>query len=290
MPTVRPPAPDAVRPLATARRPETPTEPATEPWPEVDWMTVGTRLRLDPPAGWYAAMKPAIEIGAAVLLLPVALVAIAAAWVLVRATSAGPGFYVQTRVGRGGRPFGIVKVRTMFSDASVAKNIEWAQKNDRRITPVGKILRVLHIDELPQLFNVLKGEMSLVGPRPERPEVIASKGLHKQVPGYDHRTAVHPGVTGLAQVQLPADTDTLSVRHKVCYDLYYLMNRSLWLDLRLCAATALKAFLSPPALRRFLLLPTREQVVAQVLQLVQPAAETCVGAATPPPKSAPATA
>jgi len=290
MPTVRPHAPDAVLSLATVRQPETPSEPPTEPWPGVDWLSVHVRLELNPPAGWYAAMKPAMEIGAAVLMLPVALLAIVAAWVLVRATSAGPGFYVQTRVGRGGRPFRIVKIRTMYSDASVAKNIEWAKKNDRRITPVGKILRTLHIDELPQLFNVLKWEMSLVGPRPERPEVIASKGLMKQVPGYEFRTAVHPGVTGLAQVQLPADTDTLSVRHKVYYDLYYLMNRSLWLDLRLCAATALKAFLSPPTLRRVLLLPTRERVVAQVLQLVQPVAETGTSTATPSPKPAPATA
>jgi len=213
-------------------------------------------------------VKPGLEIGAALLMLPLALLAVSLAWLLVRATSSGPGFYKQTRLGRNGRKYKIIKIRTMYHSSAVAKNIEWAKKNDWRITPVGKVLRSLHIDELPQLFNVLKGEMSLVGPRPERPEVIESKGLRSQVPGYDLRTAVRPGVTGLAQVQLPADTDALSVRHKIDYDLYYLMNRSLWLDLRLCAATALKAFLGPTALRRMLFLPTREQalVSAQVYE------------------------
>ena len=254
----------------------------------MDWLPAHARLHLDPPAGWYAAMKPALEIGGAVLLLPFALLAVAVAWLLVRATSRGPGFYTQTRLGRNGVRYSIVKIRTMYDTSAVAKNIEWARKNDRRITPVGKVLRLLHIDELPQLFNVLKGEMSLVGPRPERPEVIESKGLRNQVPGYDLRTAVRPGVTGLAQVQLPADTDATSVRHKVYYDLYYLMNRSLWLDLRLCAATALKAFLGPTSLRRLLLLPTREQVVAEVLALVNPVAAS--GTETPPPKPATTTA
>jgi lipopolysaccharide/colanic/teichoic acid biosynthesis glycosyltransferase len=280
MPTVRPPAFEpAVRPT-----PVPPTPPATERWDEVDWLPGDARLRLDPPTGWYGAMKPALEIGAAVLLLPLTLMVIGLAWALVRATSRGPGFYVQTRLGRNGRRYRIVKLRTMYDTAAVARNIEWAKRNDRRITPVGKVLRLLHIDELPQLFNVLRGEMSLVGPRPERPEVIESKGLRQQVPGYDLRTAVRPGVTGLAQVQLPADTNALSVRHKVYYDLYYLMNRSLWLDLRLCAATALKAFLGPNTLRKVLFLPTREKVVAQVLAMVHGTPDP--GTDTPPPKPA----
>lgn len=279
MTTFRPPA------VEPAARPEPPAPlPATERWDEVDWLPADARLRLDATAGWYGAMKPALEIGAAVLLLPLALLAIGVAWALVRLTSRGPGFYVQTRLGRYGHPYRIVKIRTMYDTAAVAKNIEWAKKRDARITPVGKVLRLLHIDELPQLFNVLRGEMSLVGPRPERPEVIESKGLRQQVPGYDLRHAVRPGVTGLAQVQLPADTDALSVRHKVYYDLYYLMNRSLWLDLRLCAATALKAFLGPNALRKVLFLPSREKVVAQVLAMVH--GNTDPGSDTPPPKPA----
>ena len=146
---------------------------------------------------------------------------------------------------------------------------------------------MLHIDELPQLFNVLKGEMSLIGPRPERPEVIASKGLRDHVPGYDLRTAIMPGVTGLAQVQQPADSDGVSVRHKVYYDLYYLVNRSLWLDMRLIAATALKAFLGPVWLRRLLFLPTREAVVAQVLAMAHPTGGTDLSAT---PRPAPTTA
>ena len=270
--------------------PHPPDPPATERWNEVDWLPAHVRLLVDPRTGWYAGMKPALEIGAAALMLPLALLAVAVAWVFVRVTSQGPGFYFQTRLGRNGREYRIVKIRTMYHSPAVAGNSEWAKKNDGRITPIGKVLRLLHIDELPQLWNVLTGEMSLVGPRPERPEVIASKGLRNQVPGYDLRTAVRPGVTGLAQVQLPADSDGLSVRHKVYYDLYYLMNRSFGLDLRLCAATALKAFLGPTALRRLLFLPSREQVVAQVLELVNPFPTTGASTDTPPPKPAPTTA
>lgn len=279
MPALRPPT---YEPAVRQTPAPPPRLPETERWDEVDWLPGDARLHLDPAAGWYGAMKPSLEIGAAVLMLPLALLAIGVAWVLVRITSRGAGFYMQTRLGRCGRAYRIVKIRTMYDTAAVARNIEWAGKNDRRITPVGKVLRLLHIDELPQLFNVLRGEMSLVGPRPERPEVIDSKGLRQQVPGYDLRHAVLPGVTGLAQVQLPADTDARSVRHKVYYDLYYLMNRSLWLDIRLCAATALKAVLSPNALRKVLFLPSREQVVAQVLAMVYPPPNP--GTGTPPPK------
>jgi hypothetical protein len=113
--------------------------------------------------------------------------------------------------------------------------------------------------------------------------VIDSKGLRQQVPGYDLRTAVLPGVTGLAQVQLPADSDVTSVRHKVYYDLYYLMNRSLWLDLRLCAATVLKAVLGPAVLRRVLALPTRQQVTAQVLAMVHQSPDAATDTPVPQP-------
>ena len=105
------------------------------------------------------------------------------------------------------------------------------------MTWVGRVLRRTHIDELPKLFNVLIGQMSLVGPRPERPEVIQAKGLNQLVPGYRLRLRVKPGVTGLAQCQLPADSDVTSVRYKVVYDLYYVEHGSPWFDLRILALT-----------------------------------------------------
>src|SRR5262249_52271591 len=114
---------------------------------------------------------------------------------------------------------------------------QWSTPGDRRITPLGQFLRRTHLDELPQLWNVLRGDMSLVGPRPERPEFIPQ--LEKAVPHYRARLQVRPGVTGLAQVQLPPDTDLTSVRRKLAYDLYYIRHRSFWIDVRIIACTAL---------------------------------------------------
>jgi lipopolysaccharide/colanic/teichoic acid biosynthesis glycosyltransferase len=111
---------------------------------------------------------------------------------------------------------------------------------DPRITPLGKVLRDLHLDELPQLFNVLRGDMSLVGPRPERPEIV--KKLRHSVPGYDRRHAVRPGITGFAQINLPPDTCVRSVKNKLVYDLYYIRNRSLRMEAFIVFATALKLF------------------------------------------------
>jgi lipopolysaccharide/colanic/teichoic acid biosynthesis glycosyltransferase len=113
----------------------------------------------------------------------------------------------------------------------------WTIPGDPRVTPVGWLLRRTHIDELPQLLNVLKGEMSLIGPRPERPEFVNE--LTRAIDGYDDRHSVLPGITGLAQVQLAPDTDVKSVRRKLLYDLYYVQHMSLWLDMRIMLATAL---------------------------------------------------
>lgn len=243
---------------------------ATPTWPEVDCVRGDAPLFVTPARGWYTSVKPAAEILAAAILLLPALPLILFAWLLIKLTSPGPGFYSQTRAGRDGRAFEIVKIRSMHHSKRVSGDMNWAKANDVRITPVGKFLRLTHLDELPQLFNVLRGEMSLVGPRPERPEVISEKGLAASVPGYDLRSEISPGVTGLAQVQLPADSDVLSVRHKVYYDLYYLTNQSLWLDIRIAAATLLKSFLSPHQLQKVCLLPTRERVCTQFLALRYP--------------------
>jgi lipopolysaccharide/colanic/teichoic acid biosynthesis glycosyltransferase len=248
---------------------DAPAEPTpTPPWPTVDDIPPTTAVYLPAPADWYASLKPTFDTIVAavgvVLLFPF----IVLAWAAIKISSPGPGLYVQTRAGRGNRPFSIFKIRSMKHDLATAKNLNWATQGDARITWVGKLLRKLHLDELPQLFNVLRGEMSLVGPRPERPEVISLKGLPDEVPGYAFRALVRPGVTGLAQIQLPADTDITSVRHKVYYDLYYITHQSVWLDARICVGTVLKCFLRAETLRKILFLPTRERVCEHFLSLL----------------------
>ncbi len=186
------------------------------------------------------------------LLAATAPVVLAAA--AVRLTSAGPAIYRQTRLGRGGRAFTLYKLRSMAHDCEAATGAVWATRNDPRVTRVGAVLRRTHVDELPQLWNVLRGEMSLVGPRPERPELAA--GLVAAVPGYADRLALNPGLTGLAQVQLPPDSDLESVRAKVRYDLHYRDCFGFWLDVRLLLATAGKvAGLPYPRLRAVFRLP-----------------------------------
>lgn len=248
-----------------------------EPWPEIDCLTADTVIDLPANLGWYAAAKTAFDYAAALAMLPFALVLIGLAAIAVKLTSPGPVFYTQTRVGLNGRKYKIIKIRTMRANVEAVSGIQWSQKGDSRVTRVGRILRKTHIDELPQLFNVLLGHMSLVGPRPERPEVIQAKGLNQLVPGYRHRLRVKPGVTGLAQCQLPADTDVTSVRYKVVYDLYYVEHMSLLLDLRLLAATLFRAGgAGPRMLRRLFLLPSRRLV-----------AEVFYSRIVPPPDTAP---
>jgi lipopolysaccharide/colanic/teichoic acid biosynthesis glycosyltransferase len=251
----------------------TPDQPPAdrEPWPEIDRLPVETVLDLPADLGWYAAAKTAFDYTVALCALPFALLAIALAALAVKVTSPGPVFYLQTRVGLNGRKFKIIKIRTMHANVEAKSGIQWSQKGDERIFRVGKILRATHIDELPQLFNVLMGHMSIVGPRPERPEVIAAKGLNALVPGYRLRLNVKPGVTGFAQVQLPADSDITSVRYKIAYDLYYVANMGLWFDLRLMAATALKAAgAGPRALRRLFRLPGRKRVAESLYDRIVP--------------------
>jgi lipopolysaccharide/colanic/teichoic acid biosynthesis glycosyltransferase len=161
--------------------------------------------------------------------------------ILTRLTSRGPGIYRQIRVGRDGRQFTLYKIRTMRHDAEERTGgAVWTMPDDERVTAFGRILRKLHLDEFPQLLNVLRGEMSLVGPRPERPEFV--EVLQKAVPDYVKRLCVAPGVTGLAQVNLPPDSDLQSVHLKVALDLDYIQQASLSLDLRLLVCTFLRLF------------------------------------------------
>jgi lipopolysaccharide/colanic/teichoic acid biosynthesis glycosyltransferase len=157
---------------------------------------------------------------------------------IIRCTSKGPGIFKQLRVGLHGQTFMIYKLRTMRNDAERETGPVWTQHGDNRVTPLGRIMRKLHLDEFPQLFNVLKGEMTLVGPRPERPEFVQRLAL--RIPGYMKRLDVPPGITGLAQLNLPPDSDLNSVRRKQALDLEYAAHANLWLDLRLLVATFLR--------------------------------------------------
>ena len=147
----------------------------------------------------------------------------------------GPIIYRQVRVGDRGRRFTIYKFRTMVEGAERPGEAVWAQAADPRTTPIGAFLRRTHLDELPQLFNVLKGEMSIVGPRPERPELIAM--LEESVPFWSRRLLIKPGLTGWAQVHCGYTADCVGAHEKLAYDFWYLRHRSLAVDLAICVRT-----------------------------------------------------
>ncbi len=191
-----------------------------------------------PQASGYFSWKSGIDKLIASLLLVFALPIIAVLVVIVRLTSKGPAIYKQVRVGKDGKSFTIYKIRSMRIDAEAATGAVWASRKDPRITLLGNILRKLHLDELPQLFNVVRGDMSLVGPRPERPEFVDA--LDKKIDGYSHRLLVKPGITGYAQLNLPSDIDLNDVRKKLVLDFEYIEKASLWFDFLLVFGTALK--------------------------------------------------
>jgi lipopolysaccharide/colanic/teichoic acid biosynthesis glycosyltransferase len=196
---------------------------------------------------WKRYVDFPIALLLAILSLPIVLVAVG----LVRLTSRGPGIYKQVRLGLDGKPFTIYKIRTMRVDAEVATGAVWAARQDRRVTFIGNILRQTHVDELPQLYNVLKGDMDLVGPRPERPEFVTE--LEKRIDGYCYRLYVRPGLTGLAQLNQDSDIDLNDVRRKLVFDFDYIEHCSWWFDMRLLFCTFLKAVLlcKPAVLKMF---------------------------------------
>jgi len=209
----------------------------------------------------YLRLKRAVDILAAgaglIVLVPVFLLVALA----IKLNSRGPIIYAQERVGRNrrrgprragegaasearpdrrkadcyGRPFKIYKFRSMVTDAEKHTGPVWATKADARVTRVGKILRTTRLDETPQLWNVLRGDMSLVGPRPERPTFVVS--LSRTLPEYPRRCQALPGITGLAQVKWRYDTSIETVNRKLQYDLYYVHHGRLLLDLKIMAAT-----------------------------------------------------
>jgi exopolysaccharide biosynthesis polyprenyl glycosylphosphotransferase len=154
----------------------------------------------------------------------------------VKLFSKGPVFYRQTRVGRGGVPFTLYKFRSMYPDAELKSGAVWATKDDPRVTPVGRWLRKLRLDEMPQLFNVIRGDMSLVGPRPERPEFVQM--LQEKIPYYRQRSCVKPGVTGWAQINHKYGDTIEDVTIKLEYDLYYIKNLAPSLDAYILFHTA----------------------------------------------------
>jgi exopolysaccharide biosynthesis polyprenyl glycosylphosphotransferase len=180
-------------------------------------------------------LERGIDIAVVIALLIIAAPVMALIALAIRLQDGGPVLYRQTRVGLGGRPFTVLKFRSMRIDAEAEGSAQWAQKNDCRATPFGAFLRAHRLDELPQLFNVLRNEMSIVGPRPERPEMVET--LRREIPLYDHRHRVLPGLTGWAQINFPYGASVEDAAEKTRYDLYYVQNRSPILNLLILLQT-----------------------------------------------------
>jgi len=214
---------------------------------------------------FYSAIKKSLDLSLAAIGLILASPLLILVAILIKITSPGPIFYTQSRIGVNrrrrdnrvysasmnkerrsrdrrrennyGRPFRVIKFRTMVNNAEAKSGPVWATKNDARITPLGKFLRKTRIDEIPQMINVMKGEMSMVGPRPERPKFV--KDLSEKVPEYTERLNVKPGITGQAQVTNGYDTSLESVVEKVKNDVEYIRNWNLWSDLKILMKTVL---------------------------------------------------
>ncbi len=196
--------------------------------------------------GSRAAMHPAwrgLKRGGDILVSVLGLALSLPLWLLialaVKLGSRGPVFYAQNRVGKDGKRFPLIKFRSMIENAENGDPV-WAKLDDVRITPVGRVLRRIHQDELPQFWNILRGDMSLIGPRPERPEFVTD--LAGRIPHYGLRHAVKPGLTGWAQVNYKYAASLESSRIKLEYDLYYIARWSPALDVRIIFRTMAKVF------------------------------------------------
>ncbi|MCX7840352.1 MAG: sugar transferase [Anaerolineae bacterium] len=189
-------------------------------------------LPLDSPeaSGFYPIAKRTLDVVGALIGLAIFLPLLPFIALAIKLDSPGPVFFQQTRVGKGGKPFRLLKLRTMVANAEPDGQAVRAQKNDSRVTRVGKWLRRTRLDEMPQLFNVLKGEMSAVGPRPERPEHLAE--LERAIPFHRLRNAVKPGMAGWAAANYEYVDSIEDAKIRLQYDLYYIKHQSLWLDLQ----------------------------------------------------------
>jgi len=186
--------------------------------------------------GFYYIVKRAIDIILCLIGLVIALPIMVIVGIAIKLESKGPIIYKQERVGLEGRTFTIYKLRSMYIDAE-KNGAQWACKDDPRVTKVGRFIRKTRIDELPQLINILKGDMSIVGPRPERP--ILTYKFNEEIPGFVNRLQVKPGLTGWAQVTGGYE---LSPKEKLEKDMYYIENQSLWLDLKIIFKTIFVVF------------------------------------------------
>lgn len=196
-------------------------------------------LKPDPPkVSRYYSIKWYVDVAVMIITLPVIGSTILLFMFLTWLTSKGPVIYTQIRCGQDGKEFKMYKIRSMVTDAESDSGAVWAGRKDPRITVVGRIMRRLHIDELPQIYNVWRGEMTVIGPRPERPEFVEK--LKAEIPGYEYRMLVLPGMTGYAQLNLPSDSGLEDVRKKLVLDLEYIEIVTFWFDMRILMGTALK--------------------------------------------------
>jgi exopolysaccharide biosynthesis polyprenyl glycosylphosphotransferase len=193
----------------------------------------------EPMQPWEVTLKRLFDLAVSAVILIVGFPIWALIGLAVQFTSPGPMIYSQTRVGEKGRTFTMLKYRTMKVDAEQDTGPVWASHDDPRYTGLGKWLRKWRLDEIPQLINVFKGDMSLVGPRPERPYFVEK--LAREIPLYNRRHRVKPGITGWAQVKWKYDTSLDDVRQKVKYDLFYIENMSLQRDLQILFRTVYTA-------------------------------------------------
>jgi len=208
------------------------------------WLIFGPGFRRDP---LRLFSSRALDIIASVLILTVALpiICVSAVAIIIESGWRAPVLYRQARVGRAGRSFQLLKFRSMRSDAETDGMARWAEKDDPRVTRVGGIMRKLRLDELPQLLNVLRGNMSLVGPRPERPHFVTE--LAQKIPYYVERHCVKPGITGWAQLCYPYGSSEQDAIEKLQYDLYYIKNNSLLFDLSILLQTVEVVFMGKGA-------------------------------------------
>jgi lipopolysaccharide/colanic/teichoic acid biosynthesis glycosyltransferase len=207
---------------------------------ELDQLPIVT-LTYSPQSGWNTALKRAIDLVGAIVGLVLCALPMMVIAVLIRVCDGTPIFYSQVRAGFSCRPFRIIKFRTMVVEHVSRCEAEADSQDHLRVTTIGRVLRKTSLDELPQLLNVLLGQMSLVGPRPERPEII--ERLRHRIPGYMLRGRVKAGMTGLAQIH--GWRGRTSLRKRIQYDLYYVSHWSLMLDVRILFATILGGFIHP---------------------------------------------
>ncbi|MEI7974024.1 MAG: exopolysaccharide biosynthesis polyprenyl glycosylphosphotransferase [Bdellovibrio sp.] len=199
----------------------------------MDWLYASDGFRLVS-QGFFVRLKRLVDFLLSGLLLILCLPLLLILGLLIPLDSKGPVFFRQIRTGKNGRNFLLTKLRTMRTDAE-KNGPQWAKAQDNRVTPLGSFLRKTRLDELPQLWNVIKGEMSLIGPRPERPEF--NHLLEREIPFYQLRHVVRPGLTGWAQIHFPYGASVEDAREKLQYELWYIKNSNLWVDLQILLKT-----------------------------------------------------